>query len=164
MPSDNAEVIRAFYEAFDRHDGDAMAAMYAPEARFSDPVFPDLRGREPGQMWRMLTSRSEDLKVELPSHSTDGDTGKANWVATYTFDRTGRKVVNDIDATFRFENGLIAEHDDDFDFWRWSRQALGAPGLLLGWTPLLRRKVQQQAGAQLEKFIAADEAGGAAQT
>jgi ketosteroid isomerase-like protein len=153
----NRSLIRTFYEAFDRHDGDAMAALYAPDARFSDPVFPDLRGERPGQMWRMLTSRAEDLRVELPSHEAHGDTGSANWIATYTF-RTGRKVVNDIEATFRFENGLIAEHDDEFDFWRWSRQALGVPGLLLGWTPLLQRKVQQQAGADLEKFAAADEA------
>src|SRR5687768_12806474 len=160
MSVGNTDVIRTFYEAFDRHDGDAMAVAYAPDARFSDPVFPDLRGREPGQMWRMLTGRAEDLRVELASHDADGDTGSANWIATYTF-RTGRKVVNDIDATFRFENGLIAEHDDRFDFWKWSRQALGAPGLLLGWTPLLRRKVQQQAGADLEKFIAADEGGAA---
>jgi ketosteroid isomerase-like protein len=156
VPADHAALIRSFYEAFDRHDGEAMAAAYAPDARFSDPVFPDLRGREPGQMWRMLTSRSEDLKVELPSHSADGDAGQANWVATYTFAATGRQVVNDINATFRFENGLIAEHEDSFSFWRWSRQALGAPGLLLGWTPLLQRKVQRQAGAQLEGFIAAD--------
>jgi ketosteroid isomerase-like protein len=153
----SAELIRAFYAAFDRHDGDAMAAMYAPDARFSDPVFPDLRGERPGQMWRMLTGRAEDLRVELASHSAEGDTGRANWIATYTF-RTGRKVVNDIDATFRFSaDGKIAEHDDRFDFWKWSRQALGAPGLLLGWTPLLRRKVQQQAGADLEEFAAADE-------
>jgi len=138
-----------------------MASLYAPDARFSDPVFPDLRGKRPGQMWRMLTSRAEDLRVELAEHDADGDRGSANWIATYTF-RTGRKVVNDIQATFRFENGLIAEHDDDFDFWKWSRQALGAPGLLLGWTPILKGKVQKEAGADLEKFAAADEAGAAA--
>jgi hypothetical protein len=38
--------------------------------------------------------------------------------------------------------------------WAWSRQALGAPGLLLGWTPFLRRKIRAQAAANLEKYIA----------
>jgi len=33
------ELIQRFYAAFDRRDGDAMAACYAPGARFSDPVF-----------------------------------------------------------------------------------------------------------------------------
>ena len=47
-------------------------------------------------------------------------------------------MKNDVRARFRFADGLIAEHDDAFSFYAWSRQALGAAGLLLGWTPLLR--------------------------
>ncbi len=33
--------------------------------------------------------------------------------------------------------------------------ALGAPGLLLGWTPFLRAKVRRQASAGLRKYLAA---------
>jgi ketosteroid isomerase-like protein len=149
---ENTELIERFYAAFDKRDGDAMAACYAPNARFSDPVFPDLTGAEPGAMWRMLTGRSDDLRVELLEH----DAESAHWRATYTFTQTGRRVVNDVQATFRFENGLIAEHTDDFGFWRWSRQALGAPGLLLGWTPLLRRATQRRARASLDHFLRDD--------
>jgi hypothetical protein len=36
--------------------------------------------------------------------------------------------------------------------WRWSQQALGMKGLLLGWTPLVRNKVQQTAAASLTDF------------
>ena len=50
--------------------------------------------------------------------------------------------------------GLITRHTDRFDFWRWSRQALGAPGLLLGWSPFLRAKVRGQAAASLRRFLA----------
>lgn len=32
------------------------------------------------------------------------------------------------------------------------------PGLLLGWTPALRRKVQQRARANLERFLETKEA------
>jgi ketosteroid isomerase-like protein len=147
----NKQLIERFYEAFGRRDGDAMAACYAPDARFSDPVFPGLTGAEPGAMWRMLTGRSEDLQVELVEH----DSESAHWRATYTFTQTGRPVVNDVRASFKFSaDDKIAEHTDAFSFYRWSRQALGAPGLLLGWTPLLRRATQRKARASLDQFLA----------
>jgi ketosteroid isomerase-like protein len=152
--ADNAKVIRKFYEAFDRHDGDSMAKAYAPDGRFHDPVFGELSGAEAGDMWRMLTSRAEDLDVELAEHSADGDAGTARWIATYTFAATGRKVVNDIQARFRFRDGRIVEHDDSFSFYGWSRQAMGPMGLALGWTPLLRMMVSRRARGDLEKYRA----------
>lgn len=157
MGHPNDELIERFYAAFDRHDGETMAASYAPDARFSDPVFPDLRGNEPGAMWRMLTGRSKDLRVELAEHEADDTRGSAHWIAHYTYE--GRPVVNDIRATFRFQGGKIAEHDDVFSFPRWARQALGPAGLLLGWTPLLRSAVRKKARAGLDEFLAADSAG-----
>jgi ketosteroid isomerase-like protein len=149
--ADNARLIRELYEAMDRHDGDAMAKLYAPDGRFRDPAFGELTGAEAGDMWRMLTGRSEDLRVELAEHEADGDTGTARWIATYTF-RTGRPVTNDIQAEFRFRDGKITEHRDSFSFWRWSRQALGPVGLALGWTPLLRAAVRKRARADLADF------------
>jgi ketosteroid isomerase-like protein len=149
--ADNAEVIRQLYEAMDRHDGDTMAQLYAPDGRFRDPAFGELTGAEAGDMWRMLTGRSEDLRVELAEHEADGDTGTARWIATYTF-RTGRPVTNDIRAEFRFRDGKITEHRDSFSFWRWSRQALGPVGLALGWTPLLRAAVRKRARGDLADF------------
>ena len=59
-----------------------------------------------------------------------------------------------IRAEFEFRDGLIRVQRDRFDFWRWSRQALGTPGLLLGWTPMLRNKVREKAQAGLEQFLA----------
>jgi ketosteroid isomerase-like protein len=154
MAHPNNELIQRFYEAFARHDGDTMAACYAPGARFSDPVFTDLRDEEPGAMWRMLTGRAEDLEVKLVEHQADDERGSAHWLADYTF-RTGRKVHNDIRAEFRFANGLIAEHHDSFSFYAWARQALGPVGLALGWTPIVRGKVQQEARAGLDEFLRA---------
>ncbi len=145
MGEGNAAVIERFYTAFDRCDGDTMAACYAPDAHFNDPAFGDLSGTEAGAMWRMLTEGASDLSVELVEHHADAGSGSAHWIARYTFAATGRRVVNDIRADFRFADGLIVEHVDRFSFWRWSRQALGMPGLLLGWTPLLRSKVRGQA-------------------
>lgn len=155
----NKETIRRLYDGLDRADGEVMAACYAADATFSDPVFPDLRGEQVGNMWRMLTSRSTDLSVELPEHDADETTGSAHWIATYTF-RTGRHVVNDIRASFRFNAaGLIVEHRDSFDLWKWSRQALGPIGLVLGWSPIVRNKIRGEAGEGLEQFSAEREAG-----
>jgi ketosteroid isomerase-like protein len=152
----NETLIERFYSAFNERDGAAMAACYAPDATFSDPVFPDLRGSDPGNMWRMLTSRGTDLRIELLEHEADDERGSAHWTAHYTFAQTGRPVVNDVRASLRFRGGLIAEHRDEFDFHRWARQALGPSGLLLGWTPLVRNAVRRRAQAGLEEFRAAE--------
>ena len=151
----NVALLDEFYAAFARLDGVAMAQCYAPDATFSDPVFVGLRGEQPGGMWRMLTSRAKDLTVDLVSRDADETSGTAHWVAHYQFAQTGRPVVNDVHSRFRFVDGLIAEQVDEFDFHRWSRQALGLPGLLLGWTPMLRRSVQGKARAGLDKYLAA---------
>ncbi|MGH8441517.1 MAG: nuclear transport factor 2 family protein [Nevskiaceae bacterium] len=154
------KTIRTLYEAFARLDGDAMADCYVEQACFDDEVF-SLRGRrEVGGMWRMLCENVRakgmaDWKFEVRDiHAHDGH-GSAHWEATYRFSATGRLVHNAIDAKMAFDGGgLIVSHRDRFDFWRWSREALGAPGLLLGWTPLLRRKVRSQAAANLQRFLA----------
>jgi ketosteroid isomerase-like protein len=156
----NESLIERFYNAFAARDGDGMAACYAPDVRFSDPVFGELRGAEAGAMWRMLAARATDLRLELLEHEADGDRGSANWRAHYTFTQTGRPVVNDVHASFQFAGGLIAEHRDAFDFYRWARQALGPTGLILGWTPLLRSSVRRRARAGLDEFLARPGEGG----
>lgn len=156
MASPNLELIESFYTAFDACEGDKMAACYAPDAHFYDPVFEDLNGDEPGAMWRMLTGQAKDLKVELAEHSAEGNAGTARWIANYTFSQTGRHVTNDVSAKFRFtDDGKIADHRDDFSFYGWSKQALGPPGLLLGWTPIIRGATRKRARASLDKFMAA---------
>ncbi len=150
----NRALIIRFYTAFAARDGIGMTACYHPDARFSDPAFPDLRGLEVSAMWRMLTSRSKDLTLSFSDVEATGAHGSAKWIALYTFGATGRKVENRISAAFVFKDGLILDHSDLFDFWRWSRQALGPMGLLLGWSGFLRRKVQKQARANLMAFMA----------
>jgi ketosteroid isomerase-like protein len=150
----NEATIERFYDAFGRLDGAGMEACYAPDVHFRDPAFGDLHGPEAGAMWRMLTGNAKDLTIELVSRSATETSGKANWIATYTF-RTGRKVRNDIQATFTFNaEGLIEDHVDEFDMWKWSRQALGPVGLIAGWTPVLKASVRRQARSQLERFMA----------
>lgn len=152
MMTTDAAVLDRFYRAFTRLDAEAMAACYHPDVRFSDPAFPALAGTEVGDMWRMMAGRAVDFRLEPQPAAVQQGIGRGACVAHYTFSPTGRRVANPIRSSFRFRDGLIVEQHDHFDFWGWSRQALGTPGLLLGWTPWLRRKVQRQAGQGLGLF------------
>jgi ketosteroid isomerase-like protein len=148
----NAALIERLYAALDAGDGETMASLYAPDAVFSDPAFGELRGPEPGDMWRMLCSQATDLRVSVSDVSADDSTGSARWVAHYTFSATGRPVENRVSAAFRFRDGLIAEHRDSFSMWRWSRQALGPPAFVLGWNPVGRALFQRRARGRLEEW------------
>jgi len=157
---DNAALIRRFYGAFVALDADTMQACYAPDARFDDEAF-SLRGSEEiGAMWRMLCeatrANGKDVwQLEFGAIEADRSRGSAHWEARYRFGGVGGRIVlNRIDASFEFRDGLIAVHRDRFDFWRWSHQALGTPGALLGWTPWLRAKVRGQAAARLRAWQA----------
>ena len=150
----NRDLIERFYRAFQQRDGATMATCYHANAKFRDPVF-TLEGERIGAMWKMLCARGADLRVEFANVSADATGGSADWQAWYTFKSSGRPVHNIIRARFQFADGLIVEHVDDFDFWRWSRQALGPIGWLLGWSPLVRRKVQNEATRALDHYLSA---------
>jgi ketosteroid isomerase-like protein len=154
--TDNAAVIDRFYEAFARRDAEAMCACYTADVRFADPAFGPLKGDEVRAMWRMLCDRGKDLEVVHSKVATEAELGSAHWDADYTFSATGRKVHNSVDAAFRFEGGLIADHEDSFDLYRWARQALGPVGLFLGWTPAVQKKIRSGARESLDEFMASD--------
>lgn len=142
-----------FFEAFHRRNAKAMGACYHPEARFSDPVFPDLDATQARAMWRMLIARGADLRIRFAVLTAWSEGAEVEWQAWYTFGATGRPVHNIIRTRMVFRDGLIVRHVDRFSFWRWSWQALGAAGLLLGWTPWLRSKVRRKAAASLRQAM-----------
>lgn len=154
MAHPNAQIIERFYQAFQRRDAEAMAACYSADVQFSDPVFTHLQGAEAGDMWRMLTSRAQDFSLTYEGVEADDGSGKARWVAAYTFTQTGRRVINHIQAHFEFRDGLICRHVDEFDLWKWSRQALGAKGALLGWAPPVQSAIRVQAAKGLAIYRA----------
>lgn len=150
---DNTTLIRHFYEAFARRDAAAMGACYHDEATFSDPAFPGLNAAQARAMWQMLCASGKDLRIEFSGIEANDTEGRCHWEAWYTFSQSGRPVHNIIEATFTFKDGKILTHTDHFNFWRWSRQALGLPGLLLGWTSFLQKKVQATAGGKLRSYM-----------
>jgi ketosteroid isomerase-like protein len=154
MTTSNVPLIQEFYAAFQRRDYKTMQGLYHPDAVFSDPVFRKLSSAEVKGMWEMLLTSAKDLKVEFNEVRGDQYKGRCNWDAWYTFSKTGRPVHNQVRAEFEFRDNLIYRHTDTFDFWKWSRHALGLSGILLGWTPVIQNKVRSTARKSLSKFLA----------
>lgn len=148
---DNKQLIEKFYASFAARDAEGMVSCYADDIEFEDPAFGPLKGNDAKNMWRMLL-KNPDIKVTCSNVEADDNTGSADWVAVYTFSKTGRKVTNRVSARFEFKDGKIIKHTDQFSFWKWAGQALGLSGYLLGWTPLVKNKVRGQALGLLAKF------------
>lgn len=154
----NKELINKFYTAFQNLDYRAMNNCYRDDIIFFDPVFGLLNGDEAKYMWEMLCTSAKDFRLTFDNITAlDDEYYTCDWVASYTFSKTGRKVVNKIKANMRFENNEIIEHSDAFSIHKWSRQALGITGELFGWNSFFQKKIKNQARRNLLKFIKAKE-------
>lgn len=149
----NEQLILKFYTAFANADAQTMCECYHPNIQFQDPAFGILKDNDACQMWKMLIEKSKgNIKIEFSAITADEYSGTAKWTATYNFSKTNRKVVNVIHAQFKFQNGLIIRHTDSFDIWKWSKQALGLKGFLLGWTGFMQKQIQKQALTSLKNY------------
>ena len=147
-------VIENFYRAFENLDAEGMVACYHNNVIFEDPAFGILHGDKAKNMWRMLcaSQKGKDFYVATSNISFENKIGKAHWEAKYTFGKTGRKVHNKIDAEFEFKDGKIIKHKDSFNLYKWSQQALGFNGYLLGWTSFFKNKLQTKTNNLLLGF------------
>jgi|SRR5688572_15192477 hypothetical protein len=151
--SDNKNIIEKLYTSFSRLDWKGMQECYHPDAVFYDPVFENLNHDELLAMWKMLCLRAKDFSLQFSDIKADEEYGTCKWTASYLFSQTGRKVLNSVKSHFRFHDDLIVEQMDDFNLWKWSRQALGSGGLLLGWSSFLQNKIRSKAKANLHHFM-----------
>ena len=153
MTAIKENIVNKFYTAFANADAAEMCKCYHPDIKFRDPVFGLLKGKEVCQMWEMLIKRSKDnINIVFSEVEASDYLGSAQWIATYNFSKTNRKVVTIIQAKFHLQNGLIIKHIDEFDIWKWSKQAFDIVGYLLGWTGYFQKKIQEQALLSLNKY------------
>ncbi|MFI5156879.1 MAG: nuclear transport factor 2 family protein [Chitinophagales bacterium] len=151
---DQTQVIDKFYSAFTRLDYKTMQQCYSDDAVFSDPVFGILSAAEVRAMWEMLCRNAQDFSLVYGDiEILDAEYATCKWIATYTFSKTGKKVMNHIKAHMRIVNGKIIEHSDAFKISNWAAQALGFKGLLFGWTNFMKKGIQKNARKNLEKFM-----------
>lgn len=151
-----AELITRFYSSFQKLDAAGMNACYDDQVVFFDPVFELLQANEAKAMWRMLCKNAKDFSLTFGNIQDLGDDYyTCDWVATYTFSGTGKRVVNNVKAHMKIEGGKIIEHSDGFSLHKWSAQALGFSGTLLGWNSFYQRKIKNTAKRNLLQFIQA---------
>ena len=151
---DNKQVIERFYTAFQKLDYKTMQDCYSDDIIFSDPVFLVLRGNEAKAMWEMLCKNAKDFSLTFSGiELLDEEYATCKWVASYTFSKTGNKVVNNIKAFMKLKDGKIIEHSDAFRLSTWIGQALGWKGVLFGWTGFMKRAVQRNARKNLENYM-----------
>ena len=153
METNNKQLIENFYTAFSNGDANGMTNCYDSNVVFEDPAFGRLENGKPAKMWEMLMSRKKETTTLVFSNiEANETTGKANWTATYEYGPKNRKVVNNVTANFKFKDGKIIEHIDTFDLWKWTKQALGLPGVLLGWSSFMKNKIQKTTNQQLIEY------------
>jgi ketosteroid isomerase-like protein len=150
----NEETINRFYTAFQKLDYATMQSCYSDDAVFNDPAFGLLDATETRAMWEMLCKRAKDFSLMYGNIKLlDEEYTTTEWSASYVFTRTGRRIVNKITAHMKFKDGLIIEHTDAFDIYRWSRLAFGIRGLIFGWTSFMHKRIQKQAKEGLYRFM-----------
>lgn len=150
----NKELINKFYTSFQKLDYAGMNSCYNNDIIFFDPAFELLKGDEVRSMWEMLCKNATNFSLTYGNIvELDDEYCTCDWVATYTFSKTGKKVINKVRANMRFAGGKITEHSDAFSLHKWSRQALGLSGELFGWNSFFQRKIKNQAKRNLIKFI-----------
>lgn len=155
----NQLTIERFYTAFQQKDYRAMNACYAEDIVFYDPAFELLKGSEVGYMWEMLCGSAKDFTLTFGNNQAlDHEYYTCDWIATYTYSATGKKVINKIKANMKMQNGIILEHSDAFSLHKWSSQALGFIGQLVGWNSFFQRKIKNKARKKLVQFIQQKEA------
>ncbi|MDH2424099.1 nuclear transport factor 2 family protein [Sphaerisporangium sp. TRM90804] len=152
--ADHLRLIRRFYDAFAQADTEVMGRCYHPDVSFGDAVLTEVEGRDRVMaMWRMLLDGG-GVEVTARDITADDHSATAHRTMRYVYPPTGRRVVSNADVLFRFEDGLIVRHHDEFDFRRWSTMAYGRPiGLLFAKTPALRRRVREQARRRLDQYL-----------
>lgn len=150
----HTELIEKFYTAFQKLDAAGMNSCYSDDIVFFDPVFGLLKGEEAKSMWEMLCKNAKDFTLTYGNIVTlDEEYSTCDWVATYTFSKTGNKVINKIKANMRFADGKIIEHSDAFSIHKWSKQAFGTLGVLIGWNSFFQNKIKRQARQNLLKYM-----------
>jgi hypothetical protein len=171
----NKLTLTRFFECFTIGDVRGMQSCLHQDVEFHDIGF-DLSGRKVGAMWHMIVSNG--IEVSCRDIKVDGQSGTAHWECDYQFRKEPgsdpRPVHNVVEATFRFEDGLIRVHRDDCDFWKWFEQAIGPIGkgahmldaledkieslidgdLPLGVEDKLRAKVKKTADEKITAFVA----------
>ncbi|MFL9829379.1 nuclear transport factor 2 family protein [Flavobacterium sp. ARAG 55.4] len=147
------KTIHQLYTSIAQGNLSAIDRCYSAAVKFHDPVFGKLTANKVPKMWKMLIQKSyEKPDIEYKIIKINEHTAEVKWKAVYIFGKKKRKIINNIHSVFHFKDGLIIKQNDDFNIWKWTRQAFGLSGFLFGWTGYMQRKIQMKAQSSLSTF------------
>ncbi len=105
-------VVTAMFAAFDRHDAEAIAKLYAPDARLTSSDFCAVRGRgDVARTYAALFAAYPDIRDRIEVMIVEGDRVAVRFVAT---SRSGALAMP-VQAMIRVRDGRIVEDDAIFD-------------------------------------------------
>ena len=148
--SASASVVDRLFEALRRADASVIDACYHPQISYSDSVFEDLRGARVALRWRMLLQQADGFSLEHGLVFADERKAQVQWTADYRL--RGKRIRVPILSTLAIWDDLIVRQVDEYNFWQYSRQAQGIPGLLLGGLEPFQKIVRRRARRDLERF------------
>lgn len=139
----NYQILLTFFTAFAKKDLNTMLDCYHKNVIYDDVGFGQQKGEKAKAVWRFLIQNvGENAVISFSDIQTFNNTGYANWTTTYPFGK--RIITNNIKATFHFKDGKIIFHKDEYSLWKWSQQAFGIIGYLIGWSPIFRWLIRWQ--------------------
>ena|ERR1700719_1070838 len=109
LSSDNEKVIRSLFDAFNRHDVEGLAALYAPDAYLMSSDFSEPRHGPDGvrKTYSELFSQFPQIHDEVKTLIVKGDDAAVEFVSTWAANGNlpSRKLA--IATFFKFKEGKI---------------------------------------------------------
>ncbi|MBL0911466.1 MAG: nuclear transport factor 2 family protein [Bacteroidia bacterium] len=115
----NEKLVRTYFDHFNRHDWNKMAAMYSDPAEFRDPSF----GKDPVKQTRAEVAKKygemgavfPDMRDEITAVYASGDKHVTVEFTSRATDPDGSKFELPICVVFTIENGLITKDYTYYD-------------------------------------------------
>lgn len=145
------QLLQTFFTAFAKKDLNTMLDCYHENVIYDDVGFGKQKGENAKTVWRFLIKKVDaNAQITFSNIQVSKDKGQANWVTKYTFNQ--QKITNKITSTFYFQDGKIIYHKDNYSLWKWSQQAYGFIGYLIGWSPIFHWLVRWQMQRILQHY------------
>jgi len=148
----NEKTIHQFFQALANRDYITVQSCYSNHAVYNNSVMGLLDTDTTKAMWHLLCTGLLDLQTSYSAiQELDEEYATCLWEEKYT--DKGNWIHKKNKAYFRFENGLIIEHTDGFNFYDWCKQTYGMVGWLFGWTNFMQKRVQKKARKGLIDYM-----------
>lgn len=136
------ELVTRYFESMAALDIDAMARCWHKQISHSDPLFEDLRGATVRDRWAWQSSHCRRFKLQFNLQFVDERKAQVGWRANYLF---GTRPVDIVGRTaLTLWDGTIVRQVDEFQFSRWSGQAINPLWFALGRIGRMRRWQQSR--------------------